>query len=132
MQLRIIYNFLLFTLIFYFDYEFSINKNTKFLNLLITNSFIILILIIHPGFIFLLCFYFLRNFIYTSFTQKIKILFTFIITVGLFSLILYLVFELNEFKGIYNHYYNYFYLRDTLPNIGVMWILFPSVNNFFK
>ena len=127
MQLRIIYNFLFFGLINYFDIDNETGKNTKFLKNLLTSVFAIINLLCNPASAFIIMFYYFRNFYLATFTQKLKLFITWLLSLGLVAGFLYVAFDVNEFYGVISQYNNYFFLKDSLPNIGLMWGLFPEV-----
>lgn len=131
LQLRIIYNFLFFVTIINFDYEWSCNKNTGFLKTFLRIFFILINLLFCPANAFTIIFYFLRNFINSGFIYKLKTITTLIINLALLTASLYLLYDTNEFYGIMNHYSNYFFVKSKLPNLGLMWTLFPEVNIIF-
>lgn len=127
MQLRIFYNFFFFYLIFNLDIDCEINKNTGFIKILFACLISLVNIIFCPGYLFIILFYYLRNFYLATFAQKIKILFICLLSISITCLLLYVIFEIKEFYGILAQYSNYFFLRDTLPNFGLMWNLFPEV-----
>lgn len=132
MQLRILYNFLLFSLFINFDIDNSIEKNTKFSKIILANFLAILNLLFNPASAFLIVFFYFRNFYLAAFTQKIKLFFACLFSLGFISGCLYAAFDVNEFYGVMTQYNNYFFVKDSLPNIGLMWGLFPEVFGIIK
>ncbi len=127
MQLRIFYNFFFFFLISNFDIDFEVKKNTGFFRILLTSLLSVLTILICPAYFFIVTFYYLRNFYFGEKIQKIKMLIIWLLAILLSGLMIYILFGVNEFYGILNQYSNYFFIRDTLPNFGLMWILFAEV-----
>lgn len=135
LQLRTIYNFLLF---------FSIEKLTKinfnenendydgftvnFLKLFFINVICIFCLLITPGNFFILMFFYIKNFE----GLKNKKIFFVVFTALISLLIFWVVFFTNNFSKepieSFYLYQNYFLMKDTFPNYGILWNLIPEVN----
>lgn len=127
LQLRIIYNFFLFSLIFNLDIYNEYDRVNSFIWSVATNFYLIINLISCPANAFILIFYYLRIFYLSSFTKKIGIFIYLLISLSLTIVFLYAAFDIREFNGILTQYRNYFFVKDSLPNIGLMWGLFPEV-----
>lgn len=131
LQLRLVYNFLLFSLIVNFDIDSETGKNTKFHMILLISLFSLLNILSNPASLFIIVFYFLRNFYLSSLPQKFKILIAVLVSICLICCFMYVVFDVKEFYGVLTQNTNYFFVKDSLPNIGLMWSLFPEVS-FYK
>jgi len=127
MQLKIVYNFLFFSLISYLDIDHEIRKNTSFPKITLASLFIVINLLCNPATAFIIIFFYFRNFYLATFLQKLKLFFAFLLSLSFVAGCLYVFFDVNEFYGVMTQYYNYFFVKDSLPNIGLMWGLFPEV-----
>ena len=93
-------------------------------NILLCPLFIIISVIISPGYIFITIIYFIFLLSY-NFRKYLKN-----IIISIFLLVLYFKFgkilEYLPFESMKNLYYNYYWFKDIRPNFGLLWVLLPS------
>ena len=127
MQLRVIYNFLFFSLIFNLNIEIETEKPTRFHRIMSNMIFAIINLLCNPANAFIVSFYYFRILYLAPFTMKINLFICWLLSISFMCGCLYYAFDVNEFYAVITQYRNYFFIKDSLPNIGLMWGLFPEV-----
>lgn len=139
LQLRTIYNFLLFICLEKLSNFFNLQEKEKkeiflnlnlfnFLKLLLINLTCILTLLISPANFFILLFFYVKNF--EVFDNKRKFYFFVNFVLAAFATcFIFAVFFTNKKEpiGSLYLYYNYFFMKDTFPNFGILWNLIPEV-----
>ncbi len=128
LQLRTFYNFLLF---------FCLEKLTNievvnFLKLFFINIICIFTLLISPANFFILVFFYIKNLEGVNIKRKFYILSNVLISLLSFCVFIFGFLLSNKTQkepiGSFYLYYNYFFMKDTFPNYGILWNLIPEVN----
>lgn len=140
LQLRTIYNFLLIICVRiisgFFNGVENEEKNLKnlilflfeFINLLFINLCFVITLIISPSNFMILGFFYFKNFENLETKQKLKALFNLMISlIFIFFSLGFLFGKEKEPIATFYFYYNYFFMKDTLPNYGILWNLIPEI-----